>query len=287
MRCLLLLVAPFAFGQNCAPTPPNPRQGDLIRLACGAGVAEARMSGKTIRLFPAGEGRPGELGLMPVAADAKPGLYRIDLLDSSGKVVHTVDVTVRDAHFPAQNVTMSQALADLEASPGEMDTVGAFTATVSDRRYWGDSFVAPVPGCVTSPFGVQRLRNGRPTGHYHTGLDQRTPLGHPVRAFAGGVVRLVRSYNIHGKVVGVDHGQGLVSLYLHLSRFAVKEGDVVKAGDVLGYAGSTGRSTAPHLHWNVEANGVPVNPTQWISVKPCPGPSKSQGRRPLTRRKPR
>jgi lysostaphin len=67
----------------------------------------------------------------------------------------------------------------------------------------------------------------------------------------------------------VDHGQGLESIYLHMSRLAVKEGDVVHQGGVVGYAGSTGRSTAPHLHWNLFANGVAVNPLQWVRLEPC------------------
>jgi murein DD-endopeptidase MepM/ murein hydrolase activator NlpD len=70
--------------------------------------------------------------------------------------------------------------------------------------------------------------------------------------------------------VGIDHGQGLESMYLHLSRFAVAEGAAVKKGDVIGYSGSTGRSNAPHLHWSLYANGVPVNPLQWVGLKACP-----------------
>jgi murein DD-endopeptidase MepM/ murein hydrolase activator NlpD len=79
----------------------------------------------------------------------------------------------------------------------------------------------------------------------------------------------VKAWNIHGNTVGIDHGQGVESIYLHLSRFAVAEGAQVARGDVIGYAGSTGRSTAPHLHWSVYVNGVPVDPAQWVSLKPC------------------
>jgi murein DD-endopeptidase MepM/ murein hydrolase activator NlpD len=86
-----------------------------------------------------------------------------------------------------------------------------------------------------------------------------------VRAIAGGVVRLVREFNIHGNTVGIDHGQGLSSIYLHLSKFAVAEGDAVTKGEVIGYIGSTGRSTGPHLHWSLYANGVPVNPARWVA----------------------
>jgi murein DD-endopeptidase MepM/ murein hydrolase activator NlpD len=119
------------------------------------------------------------------------------------------------------------------------------------------------------PFGVQRLYNGKPSGTYHGGVDQRSPAGRPVRAAADGVVKIVQAWNIHGGTVGIDHGQGLESMYLHMSRFAAKEGAAVKKGDVIGYVGSTGRSTAPHLHWSLYANGVPVDPRQWVPLKAC------------------
>jgi murein DD-endopeptidase MepM/ murein hydrolase activator NlpD len=80
-------------------------------------------------------------------------------------------------------------------------------------------------------------------------------------------------FQLHGGTVGVDHGQGLVSIYLHMSGFAVKEGQAVRQGDVIGYIGSTGRSTAPHLHWSLYANGVAVSPLQWVKLKPCAVPA--------------
>lgn len=261
MRWLALLVAATAWGQTVA------RQGDVIRVRTPGPAAEARMDGRTVRLFVQPEG--GRLGLMPVPAEKAPGRYSLELLASDGKVLSSQTVNVRDARFRSQNVVLGKATAELKPSPGEMETVDKFLAAVTETRRWQDPLGVPVPGCMTSPFGVKRLANGRPTGHYHGGLDQRAPVGKPVRAVADGVVRLVRSYNIHGGTVGIDHGQGLESMYLHLSRFAVAEGAVIHKGDVIGYSGSTGRSNAPHLHWSLYANGVPVNPLQWVRVKPC------------------
>ena len=82
-------------------------------------------------------------------------------------------------------------------------------------------------------------------------------------------MKFAREWNLHGRTVGIDHGQGLESVYNHMSKVAVAEGATVKKGDVVGYVGSTGRSTAPHLHWSIYVNGVPVNPLDWISVSPC------------------
>ncbi len=70
--------------------------------------------------------------------------------------------------------------------------------------------------------------------------------------------------------MAVDHGQGLESIYLHMSKISAEEGQLLKEGDVIGYVGSTGRSTGPHLHWTLYANGEPVSPLQWVSLASCP-----------------
>jgi murein DD-endopeptidase MepM/ murein hydrolase activator NlpD len=122
---------------------------------------------------------------------------------------------------------------------------------------------------MTSLFGVTRYHNGKPTGDYHAGIDQRAAAGSPIHAIAAGVVKIVQLYNLRGGTVAVDHGQGLESIYLHMSKFAVKEGDVVERGDVIGFVGATGRATGPHLHWTIYANGEAVNPLQWVHTVSC------------------
>jgi murein DD-endopeptidase MepM/ murein hydrolase activator NlpD len=91
----------------------------------------------------------------------------------------------------------------------------------------------------------------------------------PIHTAAAGDVKLAGEFALHGGTVGIDHGQGLKSIYLHMSKVAAKEGDHVQAGDVIGYVGSTGRSTGAHLHWALYANGEPVNPLQWLHLTPC------------------
>ncbi len=272
VRCLFLFIATSAIAQNCTTAPARPKQGDVIRLTCSGDVTSARMNGFTIRLFPHQDGN--RLGLMPVTVDEKPGIYAIEFLTAKSIVNQSHNVTIADAHFLSQNIVLGKQLAELQPSLGEYDTVAKFKQILTEDRRWAEPFLPPVPGCITSPYGVHRLHNGKPTGNYHTGLDQRTPAGKPIRAIAGGDVRLAGHFNLHGNTVGVDHGQGLESIYLHMSQLAVKDGDTVNRGDVLGYAGSTGRSTAPHLHWNLYVNGIPVNPLQWVSLKPCAKPAK-------------
>jgi len=226
------------------------------------------MADRTVRLFPQAEG--GSFGLMPVPVGQKPGDYAVELLDGPGAAMATATARVVDAHFPKQNVVIERSLAELKPSPGESETTGAFRESVSDVRFWSEPLALPVHGCMTSPFGVQRFLNGKATGDFHGGIDQRSAAGTPIHAVEGGVVKIVREWNLHGRTIGIDHGQGLESMYLHMSKFAVAEGATVKKGEVIGYVGSTGRSTGPHLHWTLYVNGVPVNPFDWVQVAPCP-----------------
>lgn len=260
----------------CAQMPELPRtvqQGNTLRIRGPASAVTARMNDRTIALFPQAEGE--SFGLMPVSLDKQPGDYKIELLDKGGRAIVTASIRVVDAHFPRQNVLIEQSLAELKPSPGETETVTAFRNTVSSVRHWSEPLELPVRGCMTSRFGVQRYMNGKATGDFHGGLDQRSPAGTPVHAVDGGVLKIVREWNLRGRTVGIDHGQGLESIYLHMSKLAVSEGAKVKKGDVIGYVGSTGRSTAPHLHWSLYANGVPVNPLDWVQVAPCSPPRKA------------
>ena len=267
MRWFLALAAVCAYGQTFHTEPATAKQGGVIRVTAAPPAVSARMLTRTIRLFPQAGG--GNLGLMPVAADQEPGKFRLEILGANGAVLNAAEVTVADAHFPEQNVNLEPKIEALKPAPGEIETVTAFRNTVSDVRHWQEPFTRPVAGCMSSPFGVKRLHNGKPTGNYHGGIDQRSPAGQPIHVIADGVVRMVREFNLNGNIVGVDHGQGVTSMYLHMSKFAVAEGAVVKKGDVAGHVGSTGRSTGPHLHWGVYVNGVAVNPAQWIELRPC------------------
>lgn len=124
----------------------------------------------------------------------------------------------------------------------------------------------PVDGRLSSPFGLRRFFNGEERNP-HSGLDFAVPQGTPVKAPADGVVTIVADYFFNGKTVFIDHGQGLVTMYCHLSAFDVQVGDVVKRGQVIGRVGATGRATGPHLHWNVSLNNARVDPALFIQGK--------------------
>jgi len=123
----------------------------------------------------------------------------------------------------------------------------------------------PVNGRLSSPFGLRRFFNGQERNP-HSGLDFAVPAGTPVKAPADGVVTIVADYFFNGKTVFIDHGQGFITMYCHLSAFQVHEGQSVRRGDVIGKVGATGRATGPHLHWNVSLNNARVDPAIFINA---------------------
>jgi len=280
MRWLLLFATLPAFGQSFSVSstePPAPhgvvnaRQGTLVILKSDTGD-HARLLGKTIALFPGSEANQPKVALMPVPTPTKPGDYKVEFLDKAGTVIGSEPLKVLDAHYTKQNIAIEKAVAELKPSPGEQERVASFRDTVTPERDWDLplKIKLPIPGCMTSQFGSQRLQNGVPTGDFHAGLDQRGAAGTPIKAIAAGTVKVAQPFNLRGGTVGIDHGQGLTSIYMHMSKVAAVEGAHVQQGDIIGYVGSTGRSTGPHLHWTLYAQGVPVNPRQWVTVSACP-----------------
>src|SRR5439155_5444417 len=155
LHFFLIGIASALSGQTFDVTPLTVNQGGVLRVRSSNSAESARMNGRVIRLFPQKEG--GALGLMPVPAAEKPGNYKVELIDKNGNSLQSAAVTVQDAHFPTQNLIISEELSKLKPSPGETEAVAAFKNTVSDMRYWNEPFAAPVSGCLTSPFGVKRL----------------------------------------------------------------------------------------------------------------------------------
>lgn len=254
--------------------PSSIPQGDTLRVHLTGAPAElpgsrVHFAGRNAPSFPDPSGG-GFLALVPIPVDLPPGSYKLDGRDPAGRSVAARDVMVTDARFPIQNITVTRQVQALKPLPGEMEAIHDLQQTVSPQRYWAEPFRTPTPGCMISPFGVIRYHNGKPTGNYHRGIDIRSPEGRPVRAISPGRVRIAKMYRLHGGTVGLDHGQGVTSLYIHLSRLAVRPGQGVQTGDVIGYVGHTGFATGPHLHWGLYVNGLPVNSRQWIrSLTAC------------------
>lgn len=262
--------AAAADGVNITRDAP---QGGVIRIA-GApplAVTATLQTGKAVQLFPAPDGASRQ-GLVPVFYNLKAGRHQLALHDAAGTVILTSMVLIRPGGFQVQNIQATKAMKELKPAPGELEAMRDLNQSVTALRLWEETLSAPTAHCINSPFGVTRLHNGKPSGNYHRGLDQASPAATPIRATASGSIKVAKMFVMHGGTVGIDHGQGLTSHYLHMSKVLAVEGQKVKQGDVIGEVGATGFATGPHLHWGLYLFGVPVNARLWVpGLKPCSG----------------
>lgn len=250
------------------------KQGDVLRITLKNIPAEMKqptawLAAVKAPLFYREKTNTYE-GLMPVKVAQKMGGYTIKIQDYNGKTIHTGKVEVTNGGYSRQNIQVSSSMkGHSSAEPGELETISRLKKETGDTLYWSEPLVRPTEDCMNSRFGNLRYHNNKFTGNYHKGIDLRSPQGRPVKATTGGKVKIARTYRLHGGTVGLDHGQGMSSVYIHLSQILVKPGDIVEKGQVVGKVGSTGFATGPHLHWGLFINGHPVNPQPWVHHKSC------------------
>ncbi len=207
-------------------------------------------------------------GWSMIPLEREPGAGAVELTGrtAGGKpVAATRAVTIREKPFPVEKLTVSSRYVE---PPREVKERLAKERARLKKIYLrreplalpSKPFVRPVSGEPTSVFGTRRLFNGKPRSP-HPGLDLRAASGTPVAASGDGIVVLAQDLYYSGNTVILDHGGGLFTLYAHLSRIDVKEDASVKAGDILGLSGATGRVTGPHLHWGAKIGNRPFDPT--------------------------
>lgn len=146
--------------------------------------------------------------------------------------------------------------------PGELAQINAARALASDAQGWRQRFAWPLTGRISTLFGSQRIYANGEAGGYHSGIDIAQPTGTPVLAPADGVVILAAAapFTLEGNLLMLDHGMGLNSAFLHLSRIDVRVGDHVRRGQMIGAVGMTGRATGPHLHWSLKWRDRKLDP---------------------------
>jgi len=234
--------------------------------------AEAEAFGKTFPFFQEGDATvwAGLLGIdLEVAAGRRE--VRIRAVQEDGKTLATrYDLAVKSKQFPTRRIQVKQEYVtppaeQLERIRMEAERVRAIFAAVTPQRFWSGVFLRPVPGAATSSFGSRSIVNGQPRSP-HTGADFHAAEGTPVKAPNAGKVVLVSDLYFSGNTVILDHGQGLYSYFAHLSRFTVSEGEAISTGDLVGYAGATGRVTGPHLHWTLRLAEARVNPLSLLEL---------------------
>jgi len=252
--------------------PTNPQLGDTITVWVQTeGLTGASPTGASPTVvmnqknYPTFAIAPNRFrALLPTTPIDRPG--RLNIQVNGAGDPQAVALQLRDREFPTQSIWLSGGGSD--GTDYEFSKVDAFKALVTPTKLWSGKFQRPSEGEITTVYGVRRYYNGEfAQDYYHRGVDYGAGTGSPIVAPAAGKVVLVGreadGFKLHGNTIGVDHGQGVASIFLHLSRIDVKEGDMVQAGQQLGAVGSTGAATGPHLHWGLYVNGQSIDPVPW------------------------
>jgi murein DD-endopeptidase MepM/ murein hydrolase activator NlpD len=167
---------------------------------------------------------------------------------------------------------------DLPRIKREYQMIVAARAGTTAAEYYRQKFIWPAEGRISGIFGSQRILNGTPS-RPHYGVDVAAPTGAPVVAPADGVVTLAEpDMYFTGNTVLIDHGYGVSSILMHLSALAVKVGQHVKQGELVGKVGATGRATGPHLHWGLHWYQVRVDPQLMVGPMPAPAPAATESK---------
>jgi murein DD-endopeptidase MepM/ murein hydrolase activator NlpD len=242
----------------------------VIKIVAPPGMNLAgSLVGRALNFFPL---ESGYVALQGIDALTAPGRYPLTLegrLPDGEPFAFSQDILVRDAKFPYDpSLEVDPATVDPAVTKPEAELWASLGASITPDKMWNGLFASPVPAdfkdCWTSLFGDRRSYNGGTYDSFHSGLDFCGRVGTELYAVAPGKVVYTGSLVVRGQVVVIDHGWGVYTAYDHLSQVLVQPGQTVQPGQVIGLGGATGRTTGPHLHWEVWVGGVQVNPVDWL-----------------------
>lgn len=241
-------------------------RGDVILLSIKAGKDETPHVTWMEKEIPLVFNRSKSQWQGFLAADLtiETGHYKAVVQMPSSGLKKSFDIRVNDKDYGVRNLTLPKEKVELdEESLKRVEKESADIKALWDADItmpqWNSGFLMPVDGDVVGTFGKRSVINNLERSP-HTGVDLRAGTGDPVKSTNKGKVVLVSDHFFTGNSVYLDHGGGVISMYFHLDKILVKDGDTVEKGQVIGLAGSTGRATGPHLHWGVRINGARVNP---------------------------
>jgi len=250
-------------------------QGQAVELAFphepGLAGVEARWSGRAVPFVRQGERWVTVLG---VDLDAAAGEHVAEVTfryDDGRSRTAKEPIAVQSKAFPTTELKVEPGYVELSPenqarAAREAEETGKIYDTLTPEIYWREPFASPLPGVTGGRnFGHRRIFNGQPRAP-HSGADLRAAVGTPVLAANRGRVVLAKELFFSGNAVFVDHGLGVYTTYLHLSRIDVEPGQMVERGEVLGLAGATGRVTGPHLHWGVRVLDARVDPFSLLEL---------------------
>ncbi|WP_306997612.1 M23 family metallopeptidase [Sphingomonas sp. SORGH_AS_0879] len=233
-------------------------QGGLIRGQAPAGAVSVTLNGEAIPLAPDGAFLAG------FDRDAGPSAELVATLRDGRQVRQPLAIAPRAWRIERLDRLPKYPVPDPEFQrlrPPELAQIRAARAQATGADGWRQTLQWPLTGRISGLFGAQRVYRGEP-GSYHSGTDVAATTGTIVRAPADGVVILAadQPFTLEGHLLMLDHGQGLNSAFLHLSRIDVRVGDHIRQGQPIGAVGATGRATGPHLHWSLQWRGRKLDP---------------------------
>lgn len=270
-------ISPFIRNVEISPLPLVQGTTIVVKVETTEPIdLTGSLNDRTLHFFPYADQTNTYYAIQGIHAMAETGLVSFNLTGSSqGSSIFSYDqmllqqagTFIQDPPLYVQDETVDPAI-----TGPEDDLVRSYTQQVSTEKYWQGAFQYPVDGSVEddtigfmSTYGNRRSYNGSDYTYFHTGLDFGVYTNSlNIYAAESGVVVYTGLLTVRGNATFIDHGQGIFSGYFHQSEILVNVGDHVEKGQLIGYIGSTGRVTGPHLHWEIWANGIQVNPVDWV-----------------------
>jgi murein DD-endopeptidase MepM/ murein hydrolase activator NlpD len=271
---LLLILVSLVFGLDISIKKSSVANGRCFLLKSNEdGSKYVAFEGKRYYFFPTKNDFEHKFyALVPVNYYSKPHSSKIVAvaIKDGEKEYKIFKVKVIDGHYKSEKLTVAPNKAKFNKKTKVRIKKEAKEAlkiynTITPMAYWVESFGYPMKSKITSEFGNKRVFNGI-LKSYHSGTDFRAKTGTPIYSVNRGRVVLVKNRYLSGNSVILDHGEGIYTCYYHMSRFKVKRGQLVEKGELLGFAGATGRVTGPHLHFSTRVDGVQVDPLQLLRL---------------------
>lgn len=256
-----------AFQADVLPGEISPGEAFVIKVtdAKTPRLPSALLAGKRFYFSSCGKGCFVAIGA--VEMKTKPGVYTIRV--KIGEKRRNLNLIVKHARF--QTIKLNLPEDKVFLSPENMGRVKrenrrlkSIWRMVSDRL-WEGSFILPVDNDISTEFGTKRIINNKRIS-VHRGVDIKGQEGEEVKASNNGRVVLAKELFFGGYTIILDHGQGIYTIYMHLSEFNVEPRDIVSRGDIIGFVGSSGRSTGPHLHFGVKVQNINTNPVSFVEL---------------------
>jgi hypothetical protein len=266
--------APPSGPVTLTPAPVEAGSPELIRIQAPATAhLEGEWLGHKLAFFRRGT---AWYALAGVDVEAPVGTSTLKISFGQGEDRHDLSqtISIRAAHYTTGSLTVSPKFVEpgpddkalIEAaSKAKEQAFAASDARTPNIPLWTGSFLAPVKAQATASFGTRRMFNGK-LASIHKGTDFRAAAGTPVLAGNSGVILLAQPLYYEGNCVMIDHGQGLISYSMHLSRIDVKPGQQIAKGQPIGLSGATGRVTGPHLHWAIRWQGAMLDPVKILKM---------------------